>query len=504
MTDPAHDATEAGGVGRAAGSPRRTVFWKVAAVLVGAQTATALLAVVLSGVFAQDRSRELLEGTLTLRLDAVAQEIEERAEIGPFGEVELGDRLRADLGTRFPDPAAWLDESGRLGEAFGGPVDAVPPEAIAALEAGRIAVDLDGPDTWGVAPVLAADGLPAGALLVRPLRRTLDEEQRGTRQAFRRATAVVVAVAVALALLLGALFTTRLVRPVREVTRRVERLGEGDYADRLPEGPDELGRLASAVNEMARRVQTSIDDLRSTDRLRRELVANVGHDLRTPLAALTVTLDEAERFAAEGRGEDAADAISAARRQTEGATALVADLFELSVLDRPDHALRMGPVPLGELVRDVARQHASAFANGGPSLAVDVAPGLPTVEADGARLVRALGNLLDNARRHTPSGGQVRLGAEVEGASAVLTVADTGEGIAPDALDHVFERYYRGEGPRTRGTGTGLGLAIARAVAEAHGGSLSVESAPGEGSAFRLALPLDTSASGAGGEVEVP
>lgn len=483
----------------AARPPARTLFWRVAGVLVGAQVATALLAVVLSGVFAQDRSAELLAGTLRLRLDAVAEEVESRAAIGPFGTVEIGDRLRSDLGTRFPDPLALLDEAGAPVETFGdAPAPGVPAGALAALDEGRVAVDLDAPGGgWGLAPILAPDGLPAGALLVRPLAATVAEERAGTMRAFWQATLVTVLVAVALALLLGALFASRLLRPVRDVTRRVERLGEGDYADRLPEaGDDELGRLARAVNEMAARVEASIQSLRDTDRLRRELVANVGHDLRTPLAALRVTLDEAERHRGEGRADDVADDLAAARRQAEGAAALVADLFELSVLDRPDQALRLGPVPVGELVRDVGRQHARAFEAAGVAFEVDAPAGLPTVEADGARLVRALSNLLDNARRHTPAGGTVRLGASVEspdgGAEAgrvVLTVADTGEGIAPDVLEHVFERYYRGEGPRTRGTGTGLGLAIARAVAEAHGGTLAVESAVGEGTAFQLALP---------------
>ena len=464
--------------------------------LVGAQVATALLAVVLSGVFAQDRSAELLAGTLRLRLDAVAEEVETRAEIGPFGDVALGPRLRSDLGTRFPDPLSLLDDAGAPVETFGSAgVPDVPRAALDALDAGRVAVDLDAPGGgWGLAPILAPDGLPAGALLVRPLRETVAEERSGTLRAFWQATAVTVAVAVALALLLGALFASRLLRPVRDVTRRVERLGEGDYADRLPAaGDDELGRLARAVNEMAGRVEASIQSLRDTDRLRRELVANVGHDLRTPLAALRVTLDEAERFAHEGRTTDVEDAVSAARRQAEGAASLVADLFELSVLDRPDQALRLGPVPIGELVRDVGRQHARAFEAEGVAFEIDAPPGLPTVEGDGARLVRALSNLLDNARRYTPEGGTVRLVARAASGEVVLDVADTGEGIAPDALDHVFERYYRGDGPRTRGSGTGLGLAIARAIAEAHSGALAVESAVGEGATFRLTLPRPSS-----------
>jgi signal transduction histidine kinase len=465
----------------------------VAAVLVGAQVATALLAVALSAVFAEDRSRELLEGTLRLRLDAVAEEVESRAEIDPFGGLDLPGRLRADLPTRFPDPLAVLDETGAVLDTFGGAVRGVPEAARRALADGRVAVVLDGPEgSWGLAPLLAPDGLPAGALLVRPLDRTLAEERRGTRTAFRQATVATVVLAVTVALLLGALFSARLIRPVRDVTRRVERLGEGDYSDRLPVGSgDELGRLAQAVNEMAGRVEASLDDLRETDRLRRELVANVGHDLRTPLAALRALLDEAERFASEGRAGDAAAATEDARRQAEAAGALVADLFELSVLDRPAPALRLGPVPLGELLRDVAGRHAGAFRQSEVALAVEAPPGLPAVKADGARLVRLLSNLLDNARRHTPPGGTVRLAARADANAVTVEVEDTGPGIDPDVLPHVFERYYRGTDARTRRAGgTGLGLAIARAIAEAHGGRLEAESLPDAGARFRLTLPL--------------
>ena len=476
-----------------------TVFWKVAAVLVGAQVATALLAVALGGVFASDRSQELLSGTLALRLDAVAEEIEGRAEIGPFGDVELGDRLRADLGSRFPDPLAFLDVDGAVMGTFGGAVDGVPAQAVDALAEGRVVVDLDAPGGWGVAPILAPDGLPAGGVLVRPLTETVRQEQRGTRRAFWLSTALTVAVAVALALLLGALFTTRLVRPIREVTRGVERLGEGRYSDRLPAGgDDELGRLASAVNEMAGRVEASVESLRATDRLRRELVANVGHDLRTPLAALSATLDEAERHHADGRSADLAADLDAARRQVAGVTALVSDLFELSVLDHPDRALRLGPVPVGELVRDVAGRHAAALDQAGLAFDLDLPAGLPTVRADGGRLVRALSNLLDNARDHTEPGGTVRLAARADRHRVELMVQDSGVGIPADALESVFERYYRGQGARTRGAGTGLGLAIARAVAQAHGGTLSVESQPGQGSRFVLVLPRSDSAQHAG------
>ena len=465
--------------------------------LVGAQLVTALLAIVLSVVFAEARSLELVAGTLRQRLDAVAEEVEARAEIGPFGGIELGERLRQDLPERFPDPVVLLDEAGRPADAFGRAAPVVPDEAQAALAEARVAVDLDG--GWALAPVLAADGVPAGAVFVAPLDATLAQERAGPRRAFALAMGVTAVLATLLALALGAFLTARLVRPVREVTRRVERLGDGDYAARLPvraaAAPDELGRLALAVNELAARVEASVESLRATDRLRRELVANVGHDLRTPLAALGAHLEEAERLGAEGRAAEARASLAAARRLAETSGALVADLFELSVLDAPDRrAVVREPVPLGELAADLAARFRPAAARAGLELRLDAAPGLPVVLADGARLSRALANLLDNALRHTPAGGAVTLGARRDADAAELWVADTGEGIDPERLPHVFDRYYRGTDARTRaggGGGTGLGLAIARAVAEAHGGTLTAESRPGEGATFRLRLPLD-------------
>jgi signal transduction histidine kinase len=139
----------------------------------------------------------------------------------------------------------------------------------------------------------------------------------------------------------------------------------------------------------------------------------------------------------------------------------------------------------------VAGRHAGAFRQSEVALAVEAPPGLPAVKADGARLVRLLSNLLDNARRHTPPGGTVRLAARADANAVTVEVEDTGPGIDPDVLPHVFERYYRGTDARTRRAGgTGLGLAIARAIAEAHGGRLEAESLPDAGARFRLTLPL--------------
>ena len=486
----------------------RTVFWRLAAGAMLVQVAVVGLAGFLLNAVAHERSLELAQQSLALRLDAVAEEIEARAQFeiagspdgfGGTATLRLPPLLERDLADRFPDPLYVLDLDGAVRLAVAGEEKAtVPLAALDSIAAGAVAVLLDGTG-WAAAPLLDPAGLPAGGVLVLPLTQTLDEELAPSRAGYRQAFALVLAAVFVLTLAFVLLTTRWLVGRVQRVTRRVEMLGEGEYAARLPgEGPDEVGRLAAAVNQMAAAVERSIQALEATDRLRRELVANVGHDLRTPLAALSGYLEEAERLAPSDPVRAAA-ALAVARRQAAHAAALVADLFELAQLERAAAPpLRRAPVPVGELVRDVAAAHRPAAQAAGVALQTDLPPGLPTLDADGARLFRVLDNLVGNALRHTPAGGAVGIRVVPGGdGGVVIAVSDTGEGIAPDELARVFERYFRGGGARTRserggqgdGSGSGLGLAIARAVAEAHGGALTAASTVGEGSTFTLRLP---------------
>lgn len=475
----------------------KSVFGRVALVLVGVQVVTSLLAVFLSAFFASDRSRALAGNSLRLRLDAVAEEIEQRAE-GLRSLDSLPPFLRVDLADRFSDPVLLVDYDGRVVHRISAgstaPYRPLPPRLDSLLAVGEVIVDID-PDavagTWGLAPLYDADGLLAGGLLVQPLTASIDAELAPTRAAFRRALVASGLAALALALLLGALFTRRLVRPLQRITRRVEHIGAGDYAARLDEqGDDEVTRLAHAVNIMAAQVAQSVDTLRAADRQRRELVANVGHDLRTPLAALQGHAEEADRLLAAGRIDEAARSLASARKQVTHLTRMVTDLFELSVLEGGSVPLRHEPVPIGELVHAAADAHRALFREAGIAFSAQVPAGLPVLDADGARLLRVLDNLLLNARQHTPPGGQVLLTAAALPDTITISVRDTGTGIPPDALPHLFERYYRGTDARTRGEGTGLGLAIAASIARAHSGTLSVQSTYGEGSTFTLRLPL--------------
>ncbi len=469
---------------------------RVAVVLVGVQLATGLLAVALSALLAGERSRALAGNSLRLRLDVVAEEIESRG--APLRTLDsLPPLVRLDLADRFPDPIRLVDYEGRLVDEIAPdsiPLPALPTGLDTLLARGEVVVETDRDataGTWGLAPLYDADGLLAGGLLVQPLTRSLDAELAPTRAAFGRALWVSGLAALVLALLLGVLFSRRLVRPLRRITRRVERIGAGDYSARLDEnGDDEIARLAHAVNTMAAQVAASVETLRAADKLRRELVANVGHDLRTPLAALQGQTEEAARLLAAGRADEGSRALASARRQVSHLTRMVDDLFELSVLEGGALRLRREPVPLGELLTAAADAHRALFRNSEIHFSAEIPTGLPIVEADGTRLLRLLDNLLTNARQHTPAGGAVALAVAAEPGGVAVQVRDTGSGITADALPHLFRRYYRGTDARTRGEGTGLGLAIADSIARAHGGKLEVESTSGAGSLFTLHLPL--------------
>jgi signal transduction histidine kinase len=485
---------------------QRSVFPRVAGVLVGVQVTTGLLAVALSAWMAYDRSLTLAANSLRLRLDGVAEEVEQRATFAGTPLSDLPVLLRSDLATRFPDPIRLLDAQGQVlrtlypdATVFGpytpaGDSLTLPDDVAVLLDSGQIVLQIDSErrtGSWGLAPVYDVDGLLAGGLLVHPLERSLNRELAGTQEAFRRAFVLVAAIAILTALLLGALVTDRMVRPLRRMTRRVERIGAGEYSARLPEGrDDEFGRLSAAINQMAAEVEHSIESLKATDRLRRELIANVGHDLRTPIAALQGYLEETGRFIATGAESRATEALQTAARQGQYLKRLVEDLFELSVLDSPHPPLRREPIPLAELLTDAASGHRTAFQKAGITFSLHLDAHLPVFEGDGVRLLRVLDNLLGNARNYTPEGHTVQLSATVEASRIVVRVQDSGIGMAPDVLENIFERYYRGTDARTRTKGTGLGLPISRAIARAHGGDLTAESTPGQGSTFTLWLPV--------------
>ncbi|MFC5060086.1 HAMP domain-containing sensor histidine kinase [Saccharothrix xinjiangensis] len=253
-------------------------------------------------------------------------------------------------------------------------------------------------------------------------------------------------------------------RPLREMTAAVRAMRAGDYSRRVrATARDEVGELASAFNQMSA-------DLDAADRQRRELIANVSHELRTPITALQNVLENV----VDGVAPADATTLSTALAQTERLGRLVAELLDLSRIDAGAHPLDRAEFPLEPLLADVVAEASVAARE--VRFTVDVSPAGAVVYADEGRLAQVVANLLDNAARHGPAGGEVRITASV-GEDLVLEVADDGPGIAPGERERVFERFTRGE--RAVGGGTGLGLNIARWVVDLHGGTIAVVDGPG-------------------------
>jgi signal transduction histidine kinase len=307
------------------------------------------------------------------------------------------------------------------------------------------------------------------------------------RQSARAGIAVVILTSIAGLVLFRAL-TGRL----RKLTARVERFTKDGVleAEAAPStGQDEIDQLDGAFRLMADRIGAQMRELKETDALRRELVANVSHDLRTPLAALrgyleTLLLKENSLSPEKRRAY-----LETAARHSESLGKLVSELFELATLNSRATPPELEPFSLSELVSDVTQKFRLAAEKKGIGLRATPPAELTFALGNIAMIERVLENLIDNALRYTPSGGAVTVTVEQADGALVVTVADTGAGIAADDLPRIFDRFYRASGREMDPEGgAGLGLAIAQRILELHGGRIEVESAPGKGSRFRFWL----------------
>jgi signal transduction histidine kinase len=361
------------------------------------------------------------------------------------------------------------------------------PGLAARLFAAQLLVIVAGSLTLGLTALAVAPGLfrvhARQAFTVLPPGATAHLEQ-GFQAAMLVALGIAAAASVVIALAASWLLAQRLARPIRSLARAAERIGAGGYQARVavPASGDELAALAWAFNRMAQA-------LASTERRRQALLADLAHELRTPLATL------------EGYVEGLADGVVAADQEAWtvlGAELvrlrrLVEDLETLSRAEERQLDLRCGLVDPGALVSRAVQAAEPAYKAKGVTLRASVDRPLPQVSADPDRLGEVVGNLLGNALRHTPPGGWVQVSAHGSAGQdqVELAVADSGEGIPPELLDRVFERFFRVQAARTRnGGGSGLGLTISRAIVQAHGGRIWAESAGhGRGARFVVRLP---------------
>lgn len=283
----------------------------------------------------------------------------------------------------------------------------------------------------------------------------------------------------------ASLFTTRrILLPIQAMTHASQRISAGDYHERI-ESPsqDELGAWASSFNQMA-------EALERTERRRLELIGDVAHELRTPLSSIKSSLEGLVDGVLPCEPETFLDL----QREVSRMQRLAHDLDDLSRVEAGQVPLELRPVDLRELIDTAAARLEPQYADKDVTLHLDVPPGLPRLVVDANRMTQVLLNLLGNALQYTPSGGWVMVRAWIEHGELAVAVKDSGIGIAPEHLPHVFERFYRVDKSRSRaGGGSGIGLTITKHLMEAHKGSIEARSPGlGQGSTFTFTLPLST------------
>jgi signal transduction histidine kinase len=298
---------------------------------------------------------------------------------------------------------------------------------------------------------------------------------------YLRAGLATFVLAIAATLLAGFALFFLLTRRLAALTQAVKAFQRGELDRRLEaRGGDELEALARSFNEMAAGIQAGITE-------RRDMVANISHDLRSPLASIrgnleTLLLKDGELPAVERRAF-----LEAALRNVDGFHRLVEELFELARLESDQARPRLESFHPGELAQDVVLKLRPRAEAAGVLLAAELPAELPLARGELGLIERLLTNLIENALRFTPAGGSVKVSLAAEQGGTRVSVSDTGSGIAPEDLPHIFERFYQADGSRAQ-EGHGLGLAISRNIAEVHGWRLTAESRPGHGSTFTVTL----------------
>ena len=284
---------------------------------------------------------------------------------------------------------------------------------------------------------------------------------------------------VLIALLLGLIIARSLTRPIHELTHATREMAQGKLEQKITvRSQDELGELAQAFNHMSA-------DLTKANQARKQMTADIAHDLRNPLTVVSGYLESLQ----DGKLKPTPERFATMQMEVQHLQHLVEDLRLLSLADSGELRLHLEPTPPAELLERVAVVYRHQAEIQKIQLTVESDVNLPEIIIDIERMEQVIGNLIGNALRYTPEGGQIHLSAKQVEGKLILGVTDTGIGISPDILPHIFERSYRGDSSRS-GTESGLGLAIAKSIVELQGGSIKAEQWVEQGSQFLIAIPI--------------
>ena len=392
---------------------------------------------------------------------------------------ELGEIYRANGGWNNIDRTTLRALS--KNQSYGTPFAVVNTDGIVVIASPRFPLDtrVSQLEISSGIPI-EMDNKPIGIVIssaprVLPLKPIMESFSKAINQSLLLGGLI----AVGLSLLFGLIFSHTLTRRLSELSKAANAIAKGELTRKVKvESKDEIGELALAFNQMSAELERSRE-------LRRQMTADIAHELRTPLS---IILGRAETLA-EGMLPPNQEVFKVIHQEALRVNHLVEDLRLLSLSDAGELPLEKRTIDVSSLLEDIRITHQLSAEQKGVALQTSRAENLPSIMADPDRLKQILANLIENALRYTPSGGVIQLSANAEGQGVVIRVRDTGAGIPKDEIAHIFDRFYRGDKSRDRDKGgSGLGLAIVNSLVSAHGGSINVTSQPGEGTTFIIWL----------------
>ena len=352
-------------------------------------------------------------------------------------------------------------------------------KVVVSTEEGKVGMLLSPQEVASGIP-LFDEGKKMGVLLLSEQGSVLDPAEEEFLASAKRSALLGGGIASGIALLLSAFLISQVLSPLRLLSRATERIAHGDLTQRVTlKARDEFGQLGSSFNRM-------IDNLRRSETIRQTMTADIAHELRTPVTIIQGNLEAI----LDGVYQPTPETIAPIYEETLHLGRLIDDLRDLALAEAGELRLNKEPTDLVALVNQVTEMVSSSL-EWGPKLHVKVDHSLPKVTLDPKRIRQVMANILSNALRHTPATGEIWVEILQEGGEVELRVTDSGPGIPPEDLPHLFERFYRGDQARSRsGGGSGLGLAIAKQWVEAHGGRIWAENSEQTGARFVVRLPL--------------
>ncbi len=342
------------------------------------------------------------------------------------------------------------------------------------------------PDEFNAGAPIQVDRETVGILLLNtpPNRNPLEDEfiRRLSQSIYLSAIGTIL-----IAFILGAILSRTITRPIRELTKATHEMADGKFGQQVPvRSRDEIGELASSFNKMN-------DDLARSFNLRKQMTADIAHELRTPLSLI---IGHAEAVH-DGVLPPSKENFEIIREEADRLEQLVNDLRTLSLADAGELSVEFQPVEINKLLGDIQSHYLVPFNQKRITLDLEPAPVILRANLDPIRFSQVLMNILDNALRYTPEEGHVAISIKQNGDQAEITIQDSGGGVTPEDAAHLFDRFYRADASRTRDSerdagGSGLGLAIAKSIVEMHKGKIWAESETGEGLKVIIQLPVST------------